>query len=70
VNRKTLYDAVREGRVPGVIRLGRSIRIGRTALLFGSGATAVLRSEMTDERQAAEVENEGRHGAGTLGPST
>jgi excisionase family DNA binding protein len=33
VNRKTLYDAVREGRVPGVIRLGRSIRIGRTALL-------------------------------------
>ena len=33
VNRKTLYDAVRDGRVPGVIRMGRSIRIGRDALL-------------------------------------
>ena len=32
VNRKTLYDAVRDGRVPGVIRMGRSIRIGRDAL--------------------------------------
>ena len=29
VNRKTLYDAVRDGQVPGVIRMGRSIRIGR-----------------------------------------
>lgn len=33
VNRKTLYDAVREGRVPGVVRMGRTIRIGRDALL-------------------------------------
>lgn len=33
VNRKTLYDAVRAGEVPGVVRLGRSIRIGRDALL-------------------------------------
>jgi excisionase family DNA binding protein len=33
VNRKTLYDAVRDGRVPGVVRMGRSIRIGRDALL-------------------------------------
>ncbi len=44
VNRKTLYDAVREGRVPGVIRLGRSIRIGRTALvtwLRGNGSPAL-----------------------------
>ena len=44
VNRKTLYDAVREGRVPGVIRLGRSIRIGRTALLGwlqGNGSPAL-----------------------------
>jgi len=44
VNRKTLYDAVREGRVPGVIRLGRSIRIGRTALLAwlqGNGSPAL-----------------------------
>ena len=44
VNRKTLYDAVRDGRVPGVIRLGRSIRIGRTALLGwlqGNGSPAL-----------------------------
>ncbi len=44
VNRKTLYDAVRQGRVPGVIRLGRSIRIGRTALLGwlrGNGSPAL-----------------------------
>ncbi len=44
VNRKTLYDAVREGRVPGVIRLGRCIRIGRTALLAwlqGNGSPAL-----------------------------
>ena len=27
VNWKTLYDAVRDGRVPGVVRMGRSIRI-------------------------------------------
>ena len=33
VNRKTLYDAVRDGRVPGVVRMGRTIRIGRDALL-------------------------------------
>jgi len=44
VNRKTLYDAVREGRVPGAIRLGRSIRIGRMALLGwlqGNGSPAL-----------------------------
>ena len=33
VNRKTLYEAVRLGRVPGVVQLGRSIRISRDALL-------------------------------------
>ena len=44
VNRKTLYDAVRDGRVPGVIRMGRSIRIGRDALLGwlrGNGGPAL-----------------------------
>lgn len=33
VNRKTLYEAIREDQVPGVIRLGRTIRLGRDALL-------------------------------------
>lgn len=44
VNRKTLYDAVRAGAVPGVVRLGRSIRIGRDALLRwmqGNGSPAL-----------------------------
>ena len=44
VNRKTLYDAVRNGRIPGVIRMGRSIRIGRDALLGwlrGNGGPAL-----------------------------
>lgn len=44
VNRKTLYDAVRMGQVPGVVRLGRTIRIGRTALLSwvqGNGGPAL-----------------------------
>jgi len=43
VNRKTLYEAVRAGEVPGVVRVGRSIRIGREALFAGWRATAVLR---------------------------
>jgi excisionase family DNA binding protein len=44
VNRKTLYDAVRAGEAPGVVRLGRSIRIGRDALLRwmeGNGSPAL-----------------------------
>lgn len=44
VNRKTLYDAVRAGEVPGVVRVGRSIRIGRDALLRwmeGNGSPAL-----------------------------
>jgi excisionase family DNA binding protein len=44
VNRKTLYEAIRLGHVPGVIRLGRVIRIGQTALLpwvQGNGGPAL-----------------------------
>ncbi len=44
VNRKTLYEAIRAGEVPGVVRLGRSIRIGREALLRwmeGNGSPAL-----------------------------
>ena len=46
VNRKTLYEAVRLRQVPGVVQLGRSIRISRDALLQwlrvngGSGSKA------------------------------
>jgi excisionase family DNA binding protein len=32
VGRAAMYDAVRAGQVPGVIRIGRSIRISRAAL--------------------------------------
>lgn len=32
VNRKTLYEAIRLGEVPGVVHVGRTIRIGRAAL--------------------------------------
>ncbi len=44
VNRKTLYEAIRAGEVPGVVRVGRSIRIGRDALLRwmeGNGSPAL-----------------------------
>jgi excisionase family DNA binding protein len=44
LNRKTLYDAVRAGELPGVVRVGRSIRIGRDALLGwlkGNGGPAL-----------------------------
>jgi excisionase family DNA binding protein len=33
VNRKTAYEAVKTRRMPGVVRLGRIIRIRRDALL-------------------------------------
>ncbi|WP_338867959.1 helix-turn-helix domain-containing protein [Myxococcus stipitatus] len=33
VNRKTLYEAIRLGQVPGVMRLGRVLRIRRVALV-------------------------------------
>ncbi len=44
VNRKTLYEEVRLGHVPGVVRMGRAIRIGRDALLEwlrGNGSPAL-----------------------------
>jgi excisionase family DNA binding protein len=44
VNRKTFYEAVRLGKVPGVIRVGRVIRISREALLTwiqGNGGPAL-----------------------------
>jgi excisionase family DNA binding protein len=44
VNRKTLYQAVKLGKVPGVVRLGRVIRLSRTALVHwmdGNGGPAL-----------------------------
>ncbi|WP_232536965.1 helix-turn-helix domain-containing protein [Cystobacter fuscus] len=36
VNRKTLYESIRRGEVPGVVHLGRSIRIRRSVLVCWS----------------------------------
>ena len=33
VNRKTLYESIRAGQVPGIVRLGRVLRIRRIALV-------------------------------------
>lgn len=33
VNRKTLYEAIRLGQVPGVVRIGKALRIRRAALV-------------------------------------
>ncbi len=44
VNRKTLYEAIRLNQVPGVLRIGRSIRLSRPALLQwfqGNGSPAL-----------------------------
>lgn len=33
VNRKTVYEAVKNGSLPGAVRLGSTIRISKSALL-------------------------------------
>lgn len=33
VNRKTLYESIRLGQIPGTVRLGRVLRIRRSALV-------------------------------------
>lgn len=38
VNRKTLYEAIRLNEVPEVVRIGKTIRIGRSALCAWMGA--------------------------------
>jgi excisionase family DNA binding protein len=37
VNRKSLYTAIARGEVPGVVRIGRAVRIGRDAILRWAG---------------------------------
>ena len=36
VNRKTLYESIRLAQVPGVIRVGKALRIRRAALVESS----------------------------------
>ncbi|RKG79235.1 DNA-binding protein [Corallococcus sp. CA049B] len=33
VNRKTLYESIRLGQLPGVVRVGKSLRIRRASLV-------------------------------------
>jgi excisionase family DNA binding protein len=47
VNRKTLYEAIRLEQVPGVVRIGKALRIRRAALLewtAGKGRDSALGS--------------------------
>ncbi|NVJ20662.1 helix-turn-helix domain-containing protein [Myxococcus sp. AM011] len=47
VNRKTLYEAIRLGHVPGVARIGKALRIRRDALVTwpsGKGRDSALGS--------------------------
>ncbi|MFY1824945.1 helix-turn-helix domain-containing protein [Myxococcus fulvus] len=46
VNRKTLYEAIRLGQVPGVVRVGKALRILHAALVestTGKGCDSALR---------------------------
>ncbi|WNZ62675.1 helix-turn-helix domain-containing protein [Myxococcus sp. MxC21-1] len=48
VNRKTLYESIRLGQVPGVIRIGKAVRIRRAALVecpAGKGRDSALGSQ-------------------------
>ena len=48
VDRKSIYESIRRGELPGVVRVGRAIRIGRTALLqWLAGQGRVSRSGAT-----------------------
>ncbi|MCP3099010.1 helix-turn-helix domain-containing protein [Myxococcus sp. K15C18031901] len=46
VNRKTLYESIRLGQMPGVVRIGKALRIRRAALVEstpGKGRDSALR---------------------------
>jgi len=44
VNRNTLYEAAKRGELPGIVKIGRILRIRRSALLTSGGAdVAILR---------------------------
>lgn len=42
VNRKTLYEAIRSGAIPGVRRIGRAIRVHRETMLRWMGHGRVI----------------------------
>ncbi|WAM23936.1 helix-turn-helix domain-containing protein [Myxococcus sp. NMCA1] len=45
VNRKTLYESIRLGQVPGVVRIGKALRIHHAALVespAGKGRDSAL----------------------------
>ncbi|RJS14632.1 DNA-binding protein [Corallococcus sp. H22C18031201] len=47
VNRKTLYESIRLAQMPGVVRIGKALRIRRAALIDsvpGKGRDSALRS--------------------------
>ncbi|NVJ05265.1 helix-turn-helix domain-containing protein [Myxococcus sp. AM001] len=47
VNRKTLYESIRLGQLPGVVRIGKALRIRREAIVTspsGTGRDSALRS--------------------------
>ncbi len=46
VERKTLYEAIRDGQIPGVMRIGRCIRLRRAVVLawLSSNERVVLTS--------------------------
>lgn len=44
VNRKTVYNVIADGDIPGVLRLGRALRISRRAVVEWLCQGRVLRS--------------------------
>ncbi len=47
VNRKTLYESIRLGQLPGVVRIGKALRIRRETIVTspsGMGRDSALRS--------------------------
>lgn len=46
VNKNTLYREIDAGHVPGILRVGRTIRISRTAVLKWLGQDPVSRGEV------------------------
>lgn len=47
VNRKTLYESIRLGQLPGVVRIGKALRIRRETIVTspsGKGRDSALRS--------------------------
>lgn len=48
VDRKSAYEAIRRGQIPGVVHLGRSIRVSRDAVLawlHGQGSVSRSRTK-------------------------